>query len=117
MYIKKYLRNKIKSYNGKINTNFHNNKLPKEGSQYICLSVILLDSIFKTGKNYYPQVLLGECKHVIKEKNIPNYITNDVEISSYSDEDNFDEEILEKIQAKKNSDKEDSSKEDSDGKN
>ena len=39
----------MKPNNGKINTNLHNNKIPKEGSQYICLSVILLDSIFKTG--------------------------------------------------------------------
>ena len=50
VYIKKYLRTKIKSYKGKINTNFHNNKIPKEGSHYICLSVILLDSILKTDK-------------------------------------------------------------------
>ena len=25
------------SYNGKINTNFHDNKIPKEGSQFLCL--------------------------------------------------------------------------------
>ena len=37
-----------------INTNICNNKIPKKGSQYICLSVILLDSNFKTDKNYYP---------------------------------------------------------------
>ena len=37
---KKYLEAKIKSYNGKINTNFHDNKIAKEGSQFICLSVI-----------------------------------------------------------------------------
>ena len=52
----KYLKDKIKPYNGKLNTNFHNNKIPKEGSQLICLSVILVDSVFRTGKNYYPQV-------------------------------------------------------------
>ena len=34
------LKNKIKSYNGRINTNFCNNIIPKEGSQCICLSVI-----------------------------------------------------------------------------
>ena len=28
----KYLKAKIKSYNGKINTNFHNNKIPREGN-------------------------------------------------------------------------------------
>ena len=48
----KYLKAKIKSYNAKINTNFHNNKIPK-GSQCIYLSVILINSAFRKGKNYY----------------------------------------------------------------
>ena len=39
----KYLKTKIKSYNGKINTKFYNNKIPKEGSQGNCLSLILID--------------------------------------------------------------------------
>ena len=30
--MKKCLTNETKSYNGKLNTNFHNNKIPKEGS-------------------------------------------------------------------------------------
>ena len=59
---------KIKSYNGKINTNFHNNRIPKEGSQYLCFLVILIDSVFRTGKHYYPQVILEEFKYVVKEK-------------------------------------------------
>ena len=42
--------------------------MPKESSQFICLSVILNDSVFKTGKIYYPQVFLEECKYVVKEK-------------------------------------------------
>ena len=66
--MKKYLKAKIKSYNGKIDTNFHNNKIAKEGSQVICLSLILIDSVFRTGKNYYPQVFLEECEYVVKEK-------------------------------------------------
>ena len=36
VYNEKYLKAKIKSYNEKINTNFYNNKIPKEGSQFIC---------------------------------------------------------------------------------
>ena len=42
--------------------------MPKEGSHCICLSVILIDSVFEMGKNYYPQVLLEECKYIVKEK-------------------------------------------------
>ena len=34
VYIEKYLRTKIKSYKTEINTNFHNNKILREGSQY-----------------------------------------------------------------------------------
>ena len=77
VYNEKYL--KIKSYQGKINTNFHNDKITKEGSQCICLLVILIDSVYRTGKNYYPQVFLEECKYGLKEKKMPEYITVDIE--------------------------------------
>ena len=58
IYNEKYLKAKIKSYNGKINTSFHDNRIQREGSQFICLSVILIDSVFRTSKTYYLQVLL-----------------------------------------------------------
>ena len=41
-----------------MNTNFQEDKAPKEGSQCICLSVVLIDSVYITGKNCYPQVFL-----------------------------------------------------------
>ena len=54
--------------------NFYNNKLPKETSLCICLSVILIDSVFRIGKNHYLQVFLEEGKNVVKEKKMPEYI-------------------------------------------
>ena len=105
IYNEKYLKAKIKSYYGKINPNFDNNKIPKEDPEYFCLSVIFLDSIFRTGKNYYPQVSLEECKYVIKEKKIHKYIIDDVKLSSDSDK----ETLLKKVQMEKNSDEENSS--------
>ena len=93
VYNEKYPKAKIKSYNGKINTNFHDNKIPKEGSQFIFLSEILIDSVFRTGKNYYPQVFLEKCKYVVKEKKIPKYVIDSIEISTDSDRENSDEEI------------------------
>ena len=68
VYNEKYLKAKIKSYNGKTNTNFDNNKIPKEGSPYICLLVILINSVYRKDKNYYPQVFSEECKYFVKEK-------------------------------------------------
>ena len=39
IYNEKYLKAKPKVFNGKMKTNVHNNKIPKEGSQFICLSL------------------------------------------------------------------------------
>ena len=63
-----------KYYNGKINTNFHNSKVLKEGSQYICLSVILIDSVYRKDKKYYRRVFLQEFKYAIQEKKMSNSI-------------------------------------------
>ena len=49
-YNEKYLKTKIKSYEGKVNTNFHNDKIPKNDSHCIYLSVVLHYSVFKVGK-------------------------------------------------------------------
>ena len=92
VYNEKYLKAKTNSYNRKINTNFDNNKIPKECSQFICLSVTLIDSVFRTGKNCYPKVFLEKCKNIVKEKKFPKYIIDDREISSDSYEGNSDEE-------------------------
>ena len=37
-------------------------------------------------------MLLEECKYVVKEKKMAEYITNDIEIFSHSDRKRFDEE-------------------------
>ena len=87
----KYLETKIKSYMGKINTNLHSNKIPKENSKFTCLSVVLIDSVFTAGKNYYPQVFLEERKYVVKEKKIPEHIIEGIETFSDSDREDSDE--------------------------
>ena len=53
----------------------------------------MIDSVFRTGKNCYPQVFLEECKCVFKEKKIPKYIIDDIEFSSDTDGENSEEEI------------------------
>ena len=44
----------------------------------------MIDSVFRTGKNYY-HVLLEECREISKEKKVPKYINDDIEISDDSD--------------------------------
>ena len=50
----KYIKTKIKTYGDSVITNFHNKKVPKEKAPCKCLSVIMLDSVIKANKNYYP---------------------------------------------------------------
>ena len=54
VYKIKYLKTKLKFYEEKVNTNFHNDQMPKQGSYCISLSVMLIKSVLKMGKNYYP---------------------------------------------------------------
>ena len=69
MYNDKYIKTKIKIFNNRVSTNFQYNKIPKYNEYCACLSVILLDSIFvNSDKEYYPQILLEECKYIIKNK-------------------------------------------------
>ena len=54
--------------------------MSKEGPHCICLLVVLIDTVFKMGKNYYPQVFLEKCKYIAKEKEVTKYINEDLEI-------------------------------------
>ena len=82
----KYIKTKIKRYAGSVITNFHNKKIPKEKAPCKCLSMIILDSVIKANKKYYPQTLSEECKYTQEKIKIENYVNEDLE-SSESDSD------------------------------
>ena len=77
----KYIKTKIKTYAGSIITNFHNKKMPKEKAPCKYLSIIMIDSVIKANKKYYPQTLLEECKYIQEKIKIENYINEDLENS------------------------------------
>ena len=60
----------------------------------ISSTIILIESVFRTGINFYPEVFLEDCKYVVKEKKIPKYITDDLEVFSDSDRKNSVEQIF-----------------------
>ena len=85
----KYIKTKIKIYGGSVNTNFQGKKMPKEKAPCKSLSIIMLDSVIKAKKKYYPQTLLEECKYEQKKIKIENLIDDDLEKSlSDSETDN-----------------------------
>ena len=86
----KYIKTKIKIYTGSMITNFQSKKMPKEKAPCKCLSIIMLDSVIKAKKKYYPQTLLEECKYEQKRLKTENLIDDDLE-ESFSDNDYNDE--------------------------
>ena len=54
VYSDKYIKTKIEIYTGSIITNFHNKKMPKEKAPCKCLSIIMIDSVIRVNKKYYP---------------------------------------------------------------
>ena len=66
----KYIKAKIKIFNGLVNTNFGGDEVPKEGGHRTCIACISIDSVMKMGKKNYPQIYLEECKYKIKKKNM-----------------------------------------------
>ena len=75
----KYIKTKVNSYADKVNTNFQSNTIPKENESYKCLSLIMLDSVIRVSKKYYPQTLLEECKYKIKKNKMEKVIYDDLD--------------------------------------
>ena len=87
----KYIKTKIKSYGAKVNISFQVIKIPKENSSCKCLFLVMLDSVIKASKTYYPQTLLEEWKHEIKKNKMGNLINLDPSLSDESDNESDNE--------------------------
>ena len=75
----KYIKTKIKIYAGSVITHFQSKKMPKEKAPCKCLSIIMLDSVIKAKKKYYPQTLLEECKYEQEKIKMENLIDDDLQ--------------------------------------
>ena len=85
--IKKYLKTKVREYDGMIKANFLGNGMPKENMDYTCIACITIDSIMRMDKKNYPQVYLEECKYKIKKIQMSRFINTELESDSESDTD------------------------------
>ena len=85
IYENKYLKAKIREFNGNIQTNFLGNNLPKENTYYTYIACITVDSVLRMSKKNYPQVYLEECKHEVKKIHTPRFINIKLESDSESD--------------------------------
>ena len=85
IYENKYLKTKVREFDGSIKTNFLGNNVPKENTYYTCIACITIDSVMKMNKKNYPQVYLEECKYKVKKIHTPRFINIELESDSESD--------------------------------
>ena len=85
VYDEKYIKAKVREFNGVIKTNFLGDEIPKESMHYTCIACITIDSVMRMEKKNYPQVYLEECKYKIKKIKMPEFIDIKVESASSSD--------------------------------
>ena len=102
-YDKKYLKTKVREYDGAIKTNFLGNDVPKENMHYTCIACITIDSVMKMDKKYFPQVYLEECKYKIKKIQMSRFINTELDLDSESDSES-DAELIVKLKSDSDND-------------
>ena len=83
----KNVHGKLKMLKERIKTSFHGQDVPYD--MYCNATAVLkIDSVYKQGKNYHPQVYVEECKYTDAEKQQCNMLSDD-------DDDDDDDGFLE----------------------
>ena len=104
IYYKKYLKVKVREFEGMIKTNFLGNDTPKENMHYTCIACITIDSVMRMDKKNHPQAYLEECKYRIKKIQMPRFIAAKLESDSESNSDSkSDTELMTKLESNSDS--------------
>ena len=82
VYDEKYIKAKVREFNGVIKTNFLGDEIPKESMHYTCIACITIDSVMRMEKKNYPQVYLEECKYRMKKTKMTKFIEAKLESES-----------------------------------
>ena len=109
VYDEKYLKVKVREFDGVIKTNFLGNEVPKENMHYACMTCITIDSVMRMDKKNYLQLYLEECKYRVKKIDMSTYINTELESDLESDseaESKSDTELVAKLKSGSDSDSE-----------
>ena len=102
VYEYKYLKAKVREFDGVIKTNFLGNDMPKENMYYTCIACITIDSVMRIDKKNHPQVYLEECKYRVKKIQMSRFINTELKSDSDLDSEKigakFDNELMTKFE-------------------
>ena len=85
VYDEKYIKAKVREFNGVIKTNFLGDEIPRENVHYTCMTCITIDSVMKMEKKNCLQVYLQECKYRMKKTKMHKFIDNKLKSESESE--------------------------------
>ena len=85
VYKYKYLKAKVREFDGVIKTNFLGKGIPKENMYYACIACITIDSVLRANKKNHPQVYLEECKYKTNKTQMPKFIKTELKSDSDAD--------------------------------
>ena len=72
----RYVNGKLKTWKERIKTNFHGQDVPYN-MHCNATAVLKIDSVYKQGKNYHPQVYVEECKYTDAENQQCSMLSDD----------------------------------------
>ena len=75
VYKYRYLKAKVREFDGVIKTNFLGNGVPKENMHYACIACITIDFVMNCDKKNRLQVYLEQCKYRVKKYKCPDLYT------------------------------------------
>ena len=107
IYEEKYLKAKVREFDGVIKTNFLDNDIPKGNMYYTCTACINIDSVMKIDKQNHLQVYLEKSKYRVKKIQMSKFINTELKSDSDSDSEldsekigaKFDAELMAKLKS------------------
>ena len=85
VYNEKYIKAKVREFNGVIKTNFLGDEAPKESMHYTCITCITIDSVMRMENKNYSQAFLEECRDRMKKTKMTKFIEAELESESESE--------------------------------
>ena len=75
----RYVHGKLKTWKERIKTNFHGQDVPYN-MHCNATAVLKIDSVYKQGKNYHPEVYVEECKYTDAENQQCSMLIDDYDV-------------------------------------
>ena len=78
VYDERYIKTKIRTYGDKVYTNFLDLNMPEDDIESESFTVISIDSLLVNDNKYYLQVYLDNCAYKIANKQVTDYLDENV---------------------------------------